>query len=61
MSASQEIRTQLNDTRAAIARLEQAVAERPESSSLKATLLSLQKRQRDLERRLSEYPETTKA
>jgi hypothetical protein len=50
-----EIQAQLADTKAAVSRLEQAVASQPESSSLRVNLRTLLKRQRDLEQQLRKY------
>jgi hypothetical protein len=58
MSKVHEIQQQLSDTKAAVARLEQAVTGRPESSSLQVNLHALVKRQRDLEQQLRKYQES---
>ncbi len=55
MSKVHEIQLQLDDTKAAVARLEQAVAGRPESWSLRINLQALLKRQRDLEQQLRKH------
>ena len=57
MSKLDEIQQQLDDTKAAVAHLEQAVAGRPESSSLRVNLQALLKRQRDLEQQLRKHLE----
>jgi hypothetical protein len=57
MSKVHEIEQQLNDTRAAVTRLEQAVAGRPDSPSLRLNLQALLKRQRDLEQQLRKHQE----
>jgi hypothetical protein len=58
MSKVHEIEQQLEDTKAAVARLEEAIAGRPESSSLRVNLQTLLKRQRDLEQQLRKQQET---
>ena len=54
MSALLEITEKLQDTQAAIVRLENAAANNPDSTSIHLSLGSLQKRQRDLEAQLAE-------
>lgn len=49
MSALLDVKEKLGETHAAIARLEQAAAEGPESPALLASLRSLRKREQDLE------------
>ena len=60
MSKVHEIQQQLADTKAAVARLEQAVTGRPESSSLQVNLQTLLKRQRDLEQQLRKHQEAAR-
>ena len=57
MSKIHEIELQLEDTKAAVSRLEQAAASRPESSSLRINLQALHKRQRHLEQQLRKHQE----
>lgn len=60
MSTVHEIQQQLADTKVAVARLEQAVTGRPESSSLRVNLQTLLKRQHDLERQLRKHQEVAR-
>jgi hypothetical protein len=54
MSALLEITEKLQDTQAAIVRLENVAADYPDSASINLSLGSLQKRERDLEAQLAE-------